>query len=98
MAIHRLIAAGSYEQEEIRAMTEAYDIALIVLRLSGKDDPITEQIAKSIAAVVATGERRPGDRGAWHKADGNLGAAVLGWQFKIDNEPLALASAPVTFR
>ena len=60
MAIHRLIAAGSYEQEEIRAMTEAYDIALIVLRLS-KDDPITEQIAKSIAAVVATGERRPGE-------------------------------------
>ena len=61
MAIHRLIAASSYEQEEIRAMTEAYDIALIVLRLSDKDDPITEQIAKSIAAVVATGERRPGE-------------------------------------
>ena len=85
-------------------MTEAYDIALIVLRLSDKDDPITEQIAKSIAAVVATGERRPGEiatkaiEALGIKPDGNLGAAVLEWQFKIDNEPLALASAPVTFR
>jgi hypothetical protein len=60
MAIRRLIAAGSYGPDEIRAMTEAYDIALIVLRLSDKDDPITELLAKSIAAVVATGERRPG--------------------------------------
>ncbi|HEY7228882.1 MAG TPA: hypothetical protein VH558_00785 [Pseudolabrys sp.] len=60
MAIRRLIAADSYGPDEIRAMTEAYDIALIVLRLSDKDDPITELLAKSIAAVVATGERRPG--------------------------------------
>jgi len=60
MAIRRLIAAGSYGPEEIRAMTEAYDIALIVLRLSDKDDPITELLAKTIAAIVATGERMPG--------------------------------------
>ena len=61
MAIRRLIAAGSYEPEEIRAMVDAYDIALIVLRLTDKDDPITELLAKSIAAVVATGERKPGE-------------------------------------
>jgi hypothetical protein len=60
MAIRRLIAAGSYGPEEIRAMTEAYDIALIVLRLSDKDDPITELLAKTIAAIVGTGERMPG--------------------------------------
>jgi hypothetical protein len=60
MAIRRLIAAGSYGPEEIRAMTEAYDIALIVLRLSDKDDPITELLAKKIAAIVGTGERMPG--------------------------------------
>ena len=61
MAIRRLIAAGSYGPEEIRAMTEAFDIALIVLRLTDKDDPVTELLAKSIAAVVATGERKPGE-------------------------------------
>jgi hypothetical protein len=60
MAIRRLIAAGSYGPDEVHAMTEAFDIALIVLRLSDKDDPITELLAKSIAAIVATGERKPG--------------------------------------
>jgi hypothetical protein len=59
MAIRRLI--GSYEPEKIRAMTDAYDIALIVLRLNDKDDPITELLAKSIAGIVATGERKPGE-------------------------------------
>jgi hypothetical protein len=61
MAIRRLIAAGSYEPDESRAMTEAFDIALIVLRLSAKDDPITELLAKAIVAIVATGERKPGE-------------------------------------
>ena len=61
MAIRRLIAAGSYEPEKIRAMTDAYDIALIVLRLNDNDDPITELLAKSIAGIVATGERKPGE-------------------------------------
>jgi hypothetical protein len=60
MAIRRLIAAGSYGPDEARAMTEAFDIALIVLRLSDRDDPITELLAKSIAAIVASGERKPG--------------------------------------
>jgi len=61
MAIRRLIAAGSYKPEEIRAMTDAYDVALIVLRLNDKDDPITELLAKSIAGIVATGARKPGE-------------------------------------
>jgi hypothetical protein len=42
-------------------MTDAYNISLIVLRLSDKDDPITELLAKAIAAVVTTGERKPGE-------------------------------------
>jgi hypothetical protein len=42
-------------------MTDAYDIALIVLRLNDKDDPITELLAKTIAGIVATGERKPGE-------------------------------------
>ena len=42
-------------------MTDAYDVALIVLRLNDKDDPITELLANSIAGIVAMGERRPGE-------------------------------------
>jgi hypothetical protein len=57
---HPIKLRRELEPNEIRAMTDAYDLALIVLRLSDKDDPITELLAKSIAAVVATGERMPG--------------------------------------
>jgi hypothetical protein len=59
MAIYRLIANGSYGPDEIDAMTAAYEGALIDLRLSDRDDPITELIAKSIVNVTATGERDP---------------------------------------
>jgi hypothetical protein len=45
--------------DEIDAMTAAYEGALIDLRLSDRDDPITELIAKSIVNVTATGERDP---------------------------------------
>lgn len=45
--------------DEIDAMTGAYEGALIDLRLSDRDDPITELIAKSIVNVTATGERDP---------------------------------------
>lgn len=59
MAIYRLIAAGSFGPEEIEVMTAAYETALVVLRLSDRDDPITELIAKSIVSVVGLGERNP---------------------------------------
>ena len=59
MAIHKLIANGSFGPDEIEAMTAAYDAALIELCQSNNDDPITELIAKSIVNVTATGERDP---------------------------------------
>jgi hypothetical protein len=59
MAIYRLIANGSFGPDEIDAMTAAYEGALIDLRLTDRDDPITELIAKSIVNVTATGERDP---------------------------------------
>ena len=59
MAIYRLIANGSFGPDEIEAMTAAYEGALIDLRLTDRDDPITEIIAKSIVNVTATGERDP---------------------------------------
>ena len=59
MAIHRLIANGSFGPDEIQAITEAYDAALIELCQPNNDDPITELIAKSIVNVTAAGERDP---------------------------------------
>ena len=59
MAIHRLIANGSFEPNEIEVMTDAYEGALIDLRVTNRDDPITDLIAKSIVNVTATGERDP---------------------------------------
>jgi hypothetical protein len=59
MAIFRLIANGSFGPDEIEVMTAAYEDALIDLRVTNRDDPITELIAKSIVNVTATGERDP---------------------------------------
>ena len=59
MAIYRLIANGSFGPDEIKAMTAAYERALIDLSLTDRNDPITELIARSIVNVTATGERDP---------------------------------------
>jgi hypothetical protein len=59
MAIYRLIANGSFGPDEIEVMTVAYEGALIDLRVTNRDDPITDLIAKSIVNVTATGERDP---------------------------------------
>jgi hypothetical protein len=59
MAIHKLIANGSFGPDEIEVMTKAYDAALVDLQLTDNNDQLTELIAKSIVNVVATGERTP---------------------------------------
>ena len=57
MAIYRLIASGSYGPDDIKAMTAAYESALVEISLVDRDDPLTEMLAKSI--LSATGERDP---------------------------------------
>ena len=60
MGIHKLIANGSFGPDEIRAMSEAYEAALVVLQLKNdQDERITELIAKSIINISAAGEREP---------------------------------------
>ena len=59
MAIYKLISNGSFGPDEIKVMTEAYEGALIDLRIVNRDGPVTELIAKSIVNVTATGERDP---------------------------------------
>ena len=59
MAIYRLIASGHFGPDEIKAMTAAYEAALIDLGIADRNDPLTELIARSIVNVTATGERDP---------------------------------------
>ncbi len=40
-------------------MTAAYETALVMLRLSDRDDPITEIVAMSIVSVIGLGEHNP---------------------------------------
>jgi len=59
MAIHKLIANGSFGPDEIEVMRAAYEAALIDVGVTKPDEPITDLIAKSIVNVAATGERNP---------------------------------------
>jgi hypothetical protein len=59
MAIYRLIANGSFGPPEIKAMTAAYEAALLDLGLVDRDDPITEIVATAIVSVTSMGERDP---------------------------------------
>ena len=59
MAIYRLIAKGTFEPEEIKAMTAAYEAALFDLGVADRDDPITEIVATAIVSISSRGERNP---------------------------------------
>ena len=59
MAIHKLIANGSFGPDEIEIMKAAYDAALIDVGVTNPDDPITDLIAKAVVNVTASGERDP---------------------------------------
>ena len=59
MAIYRLIANGTFGPDEIKAMTAAYEAALVDLRLVDRDDPITEIVATAIVSITSMGERDP---------------------------------------
>jgi hypothetical protein len=56
VAIYRLIANGSFGPTEVKAMTAAYEAALLDLRLVDRDDPITEIAAKAIVSNTSMGE------------------------------------------
>ena len=59
MAIYRLIANGSFGPAEVKAMTAAYEAALLDLGLVDRDDPITEIVATAIVSITSMGERDP---------------------------------------
>ena len=59
MAIHRLLDGAAFEPEAIKAMTDAYEEALRTLRLTDRNDPVAEMIARKIIRCANTGEDEP---------------------------------------
>jgi hypothetical protein len=59
MALHRLLENSPLGPEEIKRMTDAYEEALRLLRLSDRSDRLTELVAIHIVAITVTGERDP---------------------------------------
>lgn len=59
MAIHRLLREAVFPPEDIARMTTAYEAALELLRLTDRNDPVTEIIAKKIIEITRIGERDP---------------------------------------
>jgi hypothetical protein len=59
MAIYPFLEKSAFGPEEIKRMTEAYERALVLLDLKGRNDPLTESIAKLIIEAAQTGEKDP---------------------------------------
>ena len=59
MAIYRLLQQSAFEPEDIKRMEGAYELALVELALTDRNDPLTERIAKLIVEVAQTGEKTP---------------------------------------
>ena len=59
MAIYHLFKTMALEPAEIAILAAAYEDALRILRLTDREDPITEVVAKKIIDVAELGERDP---------------------------------------
>jgi hypothetical protein len=59
MAIYRILQRSAFEPEDIRRISEAYELALQELRLHNHDDPLTETVAQYIIESAQTGEKDP---------------------------------------
>ena len=87
MAIYRLLQNSAFEPDDIKRMSDAYERALILLRLDNRrDDPLTETVAQYIIEIAQTGEK-----------DADLICAHtlkrLGWQDGEMSLPLSQASS-----
>jgi hypothetical protein len=57
VAIDRLLQNSAFEPDDIVRMSTAYEKALILLGLKGRNDPLTESVAKHIVEIAQTGEK-----------------------------------------
>ena len=59
MAIFRLLQNSPIGPEEIKVLTDAYELTLRKLHLVDRNDPITEIVAKKIVEMGQRGVRDP---------------------------------------
>jgi hypothetical protein len=59
VAIYRFLRAAAFEPEDTKSLGDAYELALVQLGLTDRDDPLTETLAKIIIKVGHTGEKKP---------------------------------------
>ena len=59
MPIYRLLRGGAFDPEAVNAMGAAFEDALRELRLTDRDDPVCEIVAKKIIELGRLGERDP---------------------------------------
>jgi len=59
MPLQRLLGEAVFPPEDIARITQAYEAALQLLRLTDRHDPVTEIVAKKIIEVTRAGERDP---------------------------------------
>jgi len=59
MPLQRLLGEAVFPPEDIARITQAYEAALQLLRLTDRNDPVTEIVAKKIIEVTRAGERDP---------------------------------------
>ncbi len=57
MPIYRFLREAAFDQADITCMVAAYEAALEFLRLTDRNDPICELLAKKIIEVNRSGER-----------------------------------------
>ena len=59
MAIYRLLQDAPFTLEEVARIAAAYEGALQLLRLTDRDDPVTQIVAKKIIEVAQSGVKDP---------------------------------------
>ena len=59
MAIYRLLQTLSFEPEDIKRIERAYELAVVQLQLTNRNDPLTETVAKIIIEVAQGGVQAP---------------------------------------
>jgi hypothetical protein len=59
VAIYRIFQQSAFLPEDTKRLGEAYELALVALRIRDRNDPVTETIAQCIIEIGQTGEKEP---------------------------------------
>jgi hypothetical protein len=57
VAIYRIFARSAFLPEDVKRMGDAYERALVELKLADRNDPLTETVAQFVVDAAQTGEK-----------------------------------------